>query len=253
MDPRSNTGQGGTVMLQPDELSFKDPTTLTKWTKGLLYAQIVLCVIAIVSDVMEHMLLAELQSGLSEDARAGIMERATASDTRQQIIGIAQFALFVVVAIFILRWIYRANQNARALGATAMRFTPGWAILWYFIPIANLWKPYQAMKEIWKASADPHDPGAAETSRLLPWWWFLWILSNIVGQVLVRVGLAAKEVDALIGANLLMVVSDGLDIVLDLVLLAIIDRIWRMQMSRFANRPTSGEPQTQPAPGASSV
>ncbi len=134
-----------------------------------------------------------------------------------------------------------------------MRFTPGWAILWYFIPIANLWKPYQAMKEIWKASADPHDPGAAETSRLLPWWWFLWILSNIVGQVLVRVGLAAKEVDALIGANLLMVVSDGLDIVLDLVLLAIIDRIWRMQMSRFANRPTSGEPQTQPAPGASSV
>ena len=34
----------------------KDPTTLTRWTKGVLYAEIALSVVAIASDVMEQAL-----------------------------------------------------------------------------------------------------------------------------------------------------------------------------------------------------
>ena len=70
--------------------------------------------------------------------------------------------------ILVLTWIHRANHNARQLGADDMRFTPGWAVGWYFVPIAWFWKPYQAMKEIWLASANPSDWRGRPVSPLLP-------------------------------------------------------------------------------------
>jgi hypothetical protein len=70
----------------------------------------------------------------------------------QGIIAILQLVNLVVLIVLFCIWIYRANSNARQLGATDMQFSPGWSVGWYFIPIANLWKPYQAMCEIWRAS-----------------------------------------------------------------------------------------------------
>ena len=78
------------------------------------------------------------------------------------------------------------------------------------------------MKEIWKASADPgnwHQPRSA----LLPWWWFLWIVSCIVANAMFRYTLKAEELDELINASGISIASDALDIPLDLVLIAIID------------------------------
>ena len=87
-------------------------------------------------------------------------------------------AIGLTTAILVLMWIYRANHNARQLGAADMRFTPGWAVGWYFIPIAWFWKPYQAMTEIWRASVNPSDWGATPVSPLLRWWWGLWIVPS---------------------------------------------------------------------------
>src|SRR3546814_6930904 len=59
--------------------------------------------------------------------------------------------------VTVLRWTYVANANARALGATDLTVTPLMSILWYFIPLANLWMPLQGMREIWKGSVKPPD------------------------------------------------------------------------------------------------
>ena len=113
----------------PDKpLAFKDPTTLTRWTKGVLYAEIALSVVAIASDVMEQALLVAMESGAYAGAQPEMMAQADASDQRQQIIGILQLIMAAVSGVLILCWIYRANANARALGAAQMRFTPGWAV-----------------------------------------------------------------------------------------------------------------------------
>jgi len=52
---------------------------------------------------------------------------------------------------------------------------PGWAVGWYFIPIASLWKPYTAMRDIVAASTMQQGP----PSFLLPTWWTLWIVSTV--------------------------------------------------------------------------
>jgi hypothetical protein len=62
-------------------------------------------------------------------------------------------ALIVWFAVFIisLYWFYKATDNTHILGAKGI-FSPSMAVIWWFIPILNLWKPYQLVQQIWKAS-----------------------------------------------------------------------------------------------------
>jgi hypothetical protein len=64
--------------------------------------------------------------------------------------------------------------------------------------------------------------------------WFLWILVNVLGQVLLRTAPAAEGFDALRAVNLVSIAADALDIPLDLILIVIIGRIYRMQMDHLA-------------------
>ena len=68
------------------------------------------------------------------------------------IVGWVDLVLVIVTVTTFLLWVYRSNENLRALSGESMTFTPGWSVGWYFIPIVCLWKPYQVMKEIWNVS-----------------------------------------------------------------------------------------------------
>jgi hypothetical protein len=87
----------------------------------------------------------------------------------------------VATAIVFLLWIYRASRNLHSLGALGQRFSPGWAVGWWFIPIMFFFRPYQVMVEIWKGSTPratreaTFDWKAESVSTLLPWWWACWI------------------------------------------------------------------------------
>ena len=111
--------------------------------------------------------------------------------------GVAAIFVFVSCAVLFCVWIHRANRNARALGARGMEFTPGWAAGWFFVPIANLFKPYAAVREIYQAS----DPGLDEDDEgaVLSWhwskqpapaqmklWWGTWILMNFIENASLR-------------------------------------------------------------------
>src|SRR5690242_12224870 len=63
---------------------------------------------------------------------------------------LALLFLLTLVATIILvgRWIYRASGNAHTL-ANDLTITPGWAVGWFFIPFANLVRPFESMKETW--------------------------------------------------------------------------------------------------------
>jgi hypothetical protein len=134
-------------------------------------------------------------------------------------------------------WIYRANYNARQLGATGMTFTPGWAVGWYFIPIANLWKPYQAMKEIWKASAAPAHWNDQPRGSIWPWWWGSFLFNNILNHAALRMGLRADGLPEIIAASTLSVIADAVDVVSTSVALVLVGQIYRMQMAHHASPP----------------
>jgi hypothetical protein len=133
-------------------------------------------------------------------------------------------------------WIHRANYNAHQLGAAGMRFTPGWAVGWFFIPIANLWKPYQVMKEIWKASANPAHWQDQRRGSILPWWWALFLASGFVSNASGRAALLAETIPALTMVNIVDIVGNALEIASASIALALVIQIFQMQV---AKRPSS--------------
>lgn len=94
--------------------------------------------------------------------------------------------IYIVNVILFCTWTNRTNTNARALGSEDMEFTPNWAVGWYFVPIANLFKPYQAMKEIYCASnpnAGPNEWDHHPVPSYFGWWWATWIAANVLGRL----------------------------------------------------------------------
>ncbi|MHC9510640.1 DUF4328 domain-containing protein [Kangiella sp. M94] len=214
-------------MLKNKE-GFSASGNLTKWVRYVLYAQIVVAVVSIASGSAEYELLSSVQNG-TYTSEAQVIADAEANDQRQRIIGLVYLSVFVISGFLILRWIHRANSNVKQLGAKNMAFTPGWSIGYYFIPILCLWKPYQAMKEIWKASKDPSDWESQDISGVLPLWWAVWLISNFLGQAIFRISERAEELEELMNINLIYRISDVLDIVLALVFLTIVNRIYSFQ------------------------
>ncbi len=209
---------------------FRNSESLTKWVRYLLYTQILVAVISIISGYSEYQLLSDYQNGVYTSQELAVAD-GEASDQRQRLIGIIYMVVFIVSGFLILRWIHRANYNARQLGAENMKFTPGWSIGYYFIPVLTLWKPYQAMKEIWKASKTSSNWEASGASSILPIWWTLWLVSGFLGQAILRLSMRAEELPELLNLNLITQVSNLLDIPLALVTLSIVNSIYQMQMS----------------------
>jgi hypothetical protein len=101
--------------------------------------------------------------------------------------GIAGVAMLALTSALFLVWFRRPYRNLAALGAQELEFTPGWAVGWWFVPVACWWMPYRATHEMWKAS----DPRAALTtsvqsrcqigaSAVIRLWWAAWIASVLL-------------------------------------------------------------------------
>jgi Domain of unknown function (DUF4328) len=110
-------------------------------------------------------------------------EEVTRSDDRVGAVVIVQLLTLVVTGIVWLIWQHRGQANLVARRVSALRFTPGWAVGWWFVPFANLVKPFQTMRELWKASGGEEDWRRSRTSPVIGWWWAAWLAAAVLGRV----------------------------------------------------------------------
>lgn len=106
------------------------------------------------------------------------------------LVGMGTVLLGILAPVFFLVWFHRAAKNVRMFGHEGLEYSPGWCVGWWFIPIAMLWKPYRAMKEVFRAS----DPEAVREGSSSEWllrpvpamlglWWGSWIVSKMLDRV----------------------------------------------------------------------
>jgi hypothetical protein len=144
-------------------------------------------------------ILVEIASLLSDGAQYSLVQRANwggvtlsevqANDQRQTLVGYAQLIVFVATAVFFLRWFRRAYANAPALGAVQPRWTPAWAVGYWFVPIYSLIRPKQIANEIWESA----EPGGRR--RLVDFWWAAWLLGNFLTLIGFNVGRGVQSID----------------------------------------------------------
>lgn len=111
-------------------------------------------------------------------------------------------AAFFVTIVMVCKWVRRAHANLYAAGIADLEFTPRWAVIWYFIPIANLFKPYQAMQELWNTSRQLHDYPTEQAPTLVRLWWSAFIGSGILTAIgfLIETGTLPAEIGITTGA-----------------------------------------------------
>ncbi len=168
---------------------------------------------------------------------------AAASDLGQTLLGGFYLLILVVTAVVFLRWTYLSSRNVRSLGADALKFTPGWAVGWYFIPIANLWKPYEALKETFKASHPDFTENWREAPHpaIMPLWWTLWILGVFVEQERFRAALRAETIDEILASSWLTFLSDALHLPLGIVVIVLVSKLqaWQSEKRRRVGSPAT--------------
>ncbi|QDU65753.1 hypothetical protein Pla86_08180 [Planctomycetes bacterium Pla86] len=158
----------------PSLHAVRDLRGLTKALLILLSLDAAVSIVAAASSLMQAQLM-----GLGYLTQA----QAEANDLREGLIALVWLVTFLATVVAFCRWIFVANKNVRALGARGLRASPGWAVGSFFVPIASLWIPFQAMKELWLASYQPADWRGGTTAGLVRAWWAAWLVNWVLANV----------------------------------------------------------------------
>ncbi|MEM9180915.1 MAG: DUF4328 domain-containing protein [Pseudomonadota bacterium] len=95
-------------------------------------------------------------------------------------------ALFWACAFLVARFTYRAMRNLYTVGSKHAEMSPGWTVGWYFIPLANLFKPAEGMSQIVHGTRHALGETKAVGSGI-PLWWTCWLLTNITQTIADRI------------------------------------------------------------------
>ena len=195
------------------------------WVLALTALYIVLAVVSIGSGLAEIELIQRMERGESIT-----IEAATANDNRQAVVAFIYFITYLALAVAFLKWIYRAAENLAVIHPAEQLVSPGWAVGWWFIPIANLWKPYQVMTAIWKGS----DPNSSPAPRIILIWWCVWLLSDLMALISdISINFDDLAIEELIRFGQLGVVADALSIVAAVLLFYLVRRIGINQTEKY--------------------
>jgi hypothetical protein len=155
-------------------------STLTGWLQGLMWATGGMAAIA---GVMAFVALGSFESYI--DARAGSAAERSAYndwvDLDNAYMTVLGLAYVVAIAMFVLTvvWMNKAHKTTQRLWPGPRRWSSGWTVGGWFIPLANYFIPKMVMNEIeriakarrWNGMVDAswrHEPTA-----VLGWLWWI--------------------------------------------------------------------------------
>lgn len=177
----------------------------------LIWLILIINIVSVVSGYFQYDLLRKLSEGIVVST-----ETANANDLRERIIAIVASVTEVISVVTFIRWFRRAYFNLH-LRISDLRFTEGWAAGSWFVPIINLYRPLQIMKELYRKTKELLLTNGVNlrsdlSTGTLGWWWTLWIISGILDQGALRISLRYQTIDDLITATVVGIISSGVGI-----------------------------------------
>lgn len=137
----------------------------------------------------------------------------------------AQVFFILLTAATWLVWQHSAHKRVAEAGRQGLTITPGWAVGWWFIPLANLAKVPAAMQELWKSSdprSGPEEWKSTVSSGLISAWFGIYIAGNFLSNISARV----ESARSLLGLSL---ISDALLVGAAILAINLVRKIeWRL-------------------------
>lgn len=176
--------------------------------------------------------------GVMNDVMAGnppAEQAVAAMDTQAVMVAFAYTGVFLLAAVAFLIWQRTAVANLVPLRASP-QYTPGWSVLYWFIPIVNLFRPYQVVKDAWiGSSADPDDSGA----NIVTFWWLGWIMKIIFTRVQISMSSLAQTPEEFRTATYVAIVSSLISVATAGVIIKIVRDLTRRQQIRHQQHPAA--------------
>jgi Domain of unknown function (DUF4328) len=174
---------------------FSRLTTALQWIFG---AWAVFAVVGIAFRAIERSLLSRASANRFSVSRA----EALASDHRIDTFAYVAIAALVVTGVVFIVWFHRAYRKTRELGGD-MRYSDGWAIGAWFIPIGWLWIPKKLANDIWWGTERPEYRTWRERPALLTSWWLAWVFAGVGARFFGN----ADDIDEGLRVNLMALVD----------------------------------------------
>jgi hypothetical protein len=166
--------------------------------------------------------------------------------------------VLLVAAVLFLLWFRRAYRNLEALGARRLRFSGGWAVGAWFVPLLSLVRPKQLLNDVWRAS-DPGLPLDEDGSwrrqpvpSVLTWWWLAFLASMATRAittesfhtlaVLMTFGLLNRPLDQVQPTSGIQGLADLLTVVAGLLALRVVRMTTARQEARASRLAASARP-----------
>ena len=201
---------------------LKDNTARAKQIISIFWVMLGITIVDMASLAWQYMLIKDAANDLGN----ADMEAIGVSDTLRQIVVIVNLMIFILAIVFFIMWFRRAYYNLHELPWHNARYTEGWAAGSWFVPVINLWWPYQIMVDIWRGTQNALRDrlGEPQPTTIIGWWWALRLISGIFGNISARVTMNADGIDELITATQLELISDVLTIPAIIVTIVMIQR-----------------------------
>ena len=189
----------------------------------LLAANIFIALVAILTYYWQVELIQTIQ------LKAGLAPgQADANDIRVRVITALSALLIVANGIVFLLWVHRATANLRCFSREPLRFTAGWAVGWFFVPLMNLVRAPQVIKQIWIRSSYPERPDTW-TPAVVGWCWGCWLLAGLTQRIATALGRTEASLDQLLAASWTAIGAKVIYIAAFMCAIAIVRRIDQMQ------------------------
>ncbi len=159
----------------------------------------------------------------------------------QGLIALVQFPAFFFAAVMFLMWLFRVYKNLPALRSDNTEYSPGWAVGWWFIPFANLVKPFQVVRNAWSESDPDVDLEMGFLSSVqsgapayMAVWWGFWLLSNFATNITNRFW-DPDNIDTVEFSGYFFIISGILWTVASVAAIKVVWEITERQELRFKN------------------
>jgi hypothetical protein len=202
-------------------------------TTGLLSLWSGVLLLSIFARLFEINLLSKVLAATPYSA-----EEANFSYTSLWVLGWAEWLFYVGIVISFLLWFHRAYRNLPALGAIGLKYSPAWAVGAFFVPLLNLVRPFQIMREIWQVSTATAGRWvnvnweAGSLPPVLIGWWGTWWGYIMFGRMAGQLSQSGTDYSMAIWADRLTIVTCMAGLVAAVLFIRIIREVDRGQTAR---------------------
>jgi hypothetical protein len=165
---------------------------------------------------------------------------AAPTDAPRPALAKVKLAVLLGTGIVWLVWVRRAYRNLALVGSKRTRFTPRQAVGYWFIPLVNLVRAYQVMKDLWLRSESMNDRDAYDdlpAPALLSGWWGMSLAWGALEEVVAASARGARTPFDLTNVTDVALVGSAVGIVAAVLAIRVVRGIDQRQQCFSTNPP----------------